>query len=359
MSELTTIPVTTTHPYDILVGPGASGSLAPRVEGASRVAVVHPHSLAAMAASLSAGLPAPVFCPVPDGEAAKTPEVIAGLWRRLAQAGLTRNDVVVGIGGGATTDLAGFLAATWLRGVGLVTVPTTVLAMADAAVGGKTGIDLPEGKNLVGAFWEPRAVLCDLDLLAGLPAAEIAAGLAEVLKAGLIADPAILDLAQADDPLDVTTPAFRQALERAIAVKAAVVSDDVREMGGSSGVGREALNYGHTLAHAIETAEHYTWRHGDAVAVGLLYAALVAQHLGLLDADAVALHRRVLRAAGLPTTYIGAGWTELRAIMARDKKARGSTLRLVLLDGLGHPLVRPGVDEAVLEAAFADLVEAA
>ncbi|MUL40856.1 3-dehydroquinate synthase [Streptomonospora sp. PA3] len=343
------------EPYDVVVGSGVFAELPGLVgERAEQVAVVHPENLAELArpvveALASAGRTAHPM-PVPDGEAAKTAEVAAGLWSRLGRAGFTRSDAVVGVGGGAATDLAGFVAATWLRGVRCVLVPTTLLGMVDAAVGGKTGINTPEGKNLVGSFHPPAGVLCDLDTLAGLPAADYIGGLAEIIKAGFIADPAILDLVEAD-PEGAARPGgphTRELIERAVAVKAEVVSSDLRESGR-----REILNYGHTLGHAIERAERYTFRHGYAVAVGMVFAAELARLDGRIDAALVERHRKVLASVGLPTAYDGAAWPELRQNMRIDKKARGAVLRFIVLDGLGEPAVLSGPPQELLDAAYA------
>jgi 3-dehydroquinate synthase len=290
--------------------------------------------------------------PVPRGEAAKEVGVLAGLWSRFAELGVTRSDAVVGVGGGATTDLAGFAAASWLRGVRAVTVPTTLLGMVDAAVGGKTGINIPEGKNLVGAFAPPAGVLCDLATLMTMPRADYVSGLAEVIKAGFIADPRILELVE-DDPEGAAGPAgphTRELVERAVRVKADVVSADLRE-GGL----REILNYGHTLAHAIEKAEDYRFRHGDAVAIGMVFAAELGRLTGRLDADVVARHRAVLTSVGLPTSYGAEAWPELRDAMRVDKKARGATLRFVVLDGLAEPGRLEGPDEDLLAAAYQEI----
>jgi 3-dehydroquinate synthase len=228
----------------------------------------------------------PVRIDLPDGEAAKTAQVAARCWSVLGAAGFTRSDAVIGLGGGSTTDLAGFVAATWLRGVRLVTVPTSLLAMVDAAVGGKTGINTPEGKNLVGAFYEPLGVLCDLDALRGLSLPELRSGMAEVVKCGFIADPEILTLVE-DDPavaLDPDGPVIAELVRRAIQVKATVVSADLRESTSvGTNVGREALNYGHTLGHAIEQHEHYRWRHGEAISTGMVFVAELARRAGLID----------------------------------------------------------------------------
>ncbi len=292
---------------------------------------------------------------VPDAEAAKTADVAARCWSVLATAGFTRTDVVVGLGGGATTDLAGFVAATWLRGVGLVTIPTSVLAMVDAAVGGKTGINIPEGKNLVGCFWEPCGVLCDLDLLTGLPRAELTAGLAEVVKCGFIADPVILDLVETrtEAALDPSSPVLRDLIERSIRVKADVVSGDLRESTSVGRVtGRELLNYGHTLGHAIERRENYRWRHGEAISVGMMFVAELSRLAGRLDEGTADRHGAILGRLGLPTTYRGDVFDDLLGGMAVDKKTRGSTLRFVVLDRLGEASILAGPSEDLLRTAY-------
>lgn len=245
--------------------------------------------------------------------------------------------------------LAGFAAATWLRGIELVLVPTTVMGVVDASVGGKTSINTGAGKNLAGAFYPPRAVVADLDLLAGLPEAEVASGLAEVAKAGLIADTRILEVIESDPArvLDTTTAEFAEVIERAERVKAGVVGQDPRE----SGL-REVLNYGHTLGHAIERHEGYTWRHGEAVAVGMVYAAELSRLAGRLDDDAVARHRSILSSLGLPTTYRPGQLGALVEAMHRDKKSRGSVLRFVILDAIGRTSRLEGPDESLLERAY-------
>lgn len=295
---------------------------------------------------------------VPEGEAAKTPEIATSCWRTLAAAGFTRSDLIIGVGGGATTDLAGFVAASWLRGVSYVSVPTTVLAMVDASVGGKTGIDLPEGKNLVGAFHEPKAVLCDTDALAHLPLREMRSGMAEIVKCGFINDPRILSIVE-NDPVAVLDPAsdaFHEVLTRAVQVKASVVAADLTESTSrGTDVGRERLNYGHTLAHAIEAHEHFTWRHGEADAVGMIFAAeLSARELGL-DRQVVDRAREIMAGLGLPTTFQGTEWAKLRATMNLDKKTRGTMLRFVGISAPGHVAMIEGPDEHELEECFATL----
>ncbi|MFL1376932.1 MULTISPECIES: 3-dehydroquinate synthase [unclassified Nocardiopsis] len=340
--------------YDVVVGSGVLAELPSLVGDAARVAVIHPEGLEAVARPVAGALEAAGYTvhpmPVPDGEAAKNAAVAADLWTRLGLHGFTRSDTVVGVGGGATTDLAGFVAATWLRGVRAVLVPTTLLGMVDAAVGGKTGINTPEGKNLVGAFHPPAGVLCDLATLPTLPRADYIGGLAEIIKAGFIADPVICDLVE-DDPEGAALPEgrhTRELIERAIRVKAEVVSGDLKESGR-----REILNYGHTLGHAIERAENYTFRHGYAVSIGMVFAAELARLDGRVDADLVARHRALLTSVGLPVSYGSAVWPQLRATMSVDKKARGATLRFVVLDGLAKPTILAGPAPELLDAAYA------
>ncbi len=343
-------------PYDIVIGTGVLGELPAMVGDRARtVAVVHAEGLPEIARPVAGALEQAGYAvhalPVPDGEAAKEVGVLAGLWSSFARLGMTRTDVVVGVGGGATTDLAGFAAASWLRGVRAVLVPTTLLGMVDAAVGGKTGINIPEGKNLVGAFHPPAGVLCDLATLVTMPHEDYISGLAEIIKAGFIADPAILALVE-DDPKGAASPDgphTRELVERAIKVKADVVSADLRE----SGL-REILNYGHTLAHAIEKAEEYRFRHGHAVAIGMVYAAELARLAGRLPAGDVRRHRDVLASVGLPVSY-AADWPGLRATMTIDKKSRGRTLRFVVLDGIGRPGRLEGPDEELLAAAYREI----
>ena len=353
------VDVATPQPYQVVIGAGASRLLPEFLTGVDRVAIIHPAGLGERAAGLAAGLDAQVtLIGVPDGEPAKTPQVLIECWNTLAAAGFTRSDLVVGLGGGSATDLAGFVAASWLRGVRYVSLPTTVLAMVDAAVGGKTGINLAAGKNLVGAFHEPDGVLCDLDLLAGLPPAEVASGLAEVLKCGFVADPEILDGFEADPAAALTTTSElqRQLIRRAVAVKARVVAADLREAtSAGAAVGRELLNYGHTLGHAIEKVEGFGVRHGEAISIGMVFAAELARRSGLIDQALLARHRRLLALAGLPTSYAGRAWADLRAAISLDKKTRGHRLRFVVLTGLARASVLAEPDEDLLAASYAAL----
>ncbi|WP_134773518.1 3-dehydroquinate synthase [Ornithinimicrobium flavum] len=350
-----TVQVGGAAPYPVHVGAGAAGLLARHGREGRRVLLVVQPGREAVADEAERTLrdtgADPVRVVVPDAEDAKTAEVLTGLWNRLGREGFTRDDLVVGVGGGATTDLAGFAAATWLRGVEVVHLPTSLLGVVDAAVGGKTGINTAEGKNLVGAFHPPAAVLCDPSWFSGMPRADYVSGLAEVIKCGFVADPVILDLVEADPAAAVDPVAHPdlavELVVRAVGVKAEVVAADLRE----SSL-REILNYGHTFAHAVEQVEGYTWRHGDAVAVGMVYVAELASGRGLIDEDLLARHRRVLSAVGLPTAYPGGRWPELRVAMGRDKKTRGSTLRFVVLEGLARPGRLEGPAEEELRAAY-------
>lgn len=356
------VDVATQQPYQVVIGAGASRLLPEFLAGVDRVAIIHSAGLADRATQVAAGLDACVtLIGVPDGEPAKTPQVLVDCWNALAAAGFTRSDMIVGLGGGSATDLAGFVASSWLRGVRYVSLPTTVLAMVDAAVGGKTGINLESGKNLVGAFYEPDGVLCDLDLLAGLPPAELASGMAEVLKCGFIADPEILDEFEGDPAAALTAASDlqRRLIRRAVAVKARVVAADLREATSTGDrVGRELLNYGHTLGHAIEKVENFGWRHGEAVSVGMVFVAELAHRYGLIDDALLSRHRSVLALAGLPTTYADRPWPELRAAMSLDKKTRGHSLRFVVLGGLAKARILAEPDEALLEASYAALGDA-
>ncbi|MDR1852761.1 MAG: 3-dehydroquinate synthase [Propionibacteriaceae bacterium] len=361
MNAWTPIDVNSGNFYQVVIGRDTFSLVPSLFDGVDRVAVIFPPKLRPYLGELISAIPSQVLeIPVPDAESAKTPQVLAHCWNQLAEAGFTRSDAIFGVGGGATTDLAGFVAATWLRGVRYVAMPTTVLGMVDAAVGGKTGINLPMGKNLVGAFYEPYSVLADMSWLETLPSRELRSGFAEVLKVGFISDTTILDDFEANpNVIYQTDEGMAQMIRKAVAVKAQIVSEDFRELGGFSKkeIGREALNYGHTLAHAIEAHEHFTLRHGEAVAIGMVFAAEVAFRMGMIDAGLLARHRKVLEFAGLPITYSGASYDELRTTMSLDKKTRGTTLRLVLLDGLANPVIVQGLDEGLLREAFAALQE--
>ncbi len=324
--------------YPILVGPGARhevGRFLP--SGARSASIVTQQAVvdAGWIDGLSPGVPAEV-CIIPDGEDAKTLATVEDLARRFARQGLSRADVVVAVGGGIVTDVAGFAAATYHRGTAYVNVATSLLAQVDAAIGGKTGVNLPEGKNLVGAFWQPEAVLCDTETLTSLPPREWACGRGEIAKYAFLGD-----APRADQPIE-------EQVARCAGIKAAVVAEDEREGGR-----RMILNYGHTLGHALEGAalsDHHDWdvRHGEAVAVGLLFAALLAHRLGRIDEARVEEHRRVIGSFDLSTELPpGAGAEELVTFMGRDKKAQQDLT--FVLDG-------PGGVEPVRGVATADVV---
>lgn len=343
--------------YDVVIGHGLLPQLPAALgERVRRVLVIHPRALRSTGDAVredlaAAGLTA-VTAEIPDAEEGKHIQVATFCWQVLGQNDFTRSDAIVAVGGGAVTDLAGFVAATWLRGIKVIHLPTTLLGMVDAAVGGKTGINTSEGKNLVGSFHPPAAVLADLDALQTLPKNELLTGMAEVVKCGFIADPAILDLIEADPEAvaDPESAVVRELVERAIAVKAGVVSEDLRE----SGL-REMLNYGHTLAHAIELAERYQWRHGAAVSVGLVFAAELSRMVGRLDDGTADRHKSILESLGLPVTYRRDRWATLLDGMRRDKKARGDLLRFVVLDGLAKPGMLEVPDTSLLFAAYQEI----
>ena len=351
------ITVTADHPYDVVVGHDVLDEVVTSLpDDATRVAVLrspHVRHIAVVVVDRIAATGRQVeVLDLPDGETAKTVEVAQFCWSALADAGFTRTDVVVAVGGGATTDLAGFVAATWLRGVRMIHVPTTVLAMVDAAVGGKTGVNIAHGKNLVGSFHSPVGVVCDTATLKSLPPPELRSGLAEVAKCGFIADPQILSLLEQHrgNVQDPGSSVLAELIARSVEVKAAVVGEDFREAGL-----REVLNYGHTLGHAIEQVEHYRWRHGEAISVGMMFAAHLSVLAGRLAPGVAARHRDVLKSLGLPTTYRRDAWPALLAAMRLDKKSRGAALRFVVLDDIKRPGRLEAPDEQLLEQAFAEV----
>ncbi len=352
-AEPTRVQVRSEHPYPVVIGRGLLGELVAELDGVATVAILHQPTLVKSAEAVQEALAAEGIdahrIEIPDAEAGKEFAVAGFCWEVLGRIGLTRSDAIVGLGGGAATDLAGFVAATWMRGVRIVQVPTTLLAMVDAAVGGKTGINTEAGKNLVGVFHEPAAVLVDLATLETVPRNEIVAGMAEIVKTGFIADPEILDLIERDPEaaLDPAGDVLPELIRRSIQVKADVVAADLRE----SDL-REILNYGHTLGHAIERREHYRWRHGAAVSVGLMFAAELGRLAGRLDDATADRHRSILAALGLPTGYAADALPDLLKTMRTDKKTRSGVLRFVVLDGLGKPGRLEGPDPALLAAAY-------
>ncbi len=286
---------------------------------------------------------------VPDSEAGKSFATYQKLLDWLGAAGFTRNDLVIAVGGGAVTDLSGFVASTWLRGIDWIAVPTTLAAMVDAAVGGKTGINSEYGKNLIGSFYSPISVLVDLSWLDTLSDRDFAAGLAEVLKSGFIADGQIVELLNAKTLSEVRTnqALTLELISRTVTVKAKVVSGDFKES-----FDREILNYGHTLGHAIELHSKYMLRHGECVSIGLVFAANLANQVGILSDEITALHVSILERLGLPVSYESRHWPELRANMAIDKKSRSGTLRFVAISEIGKTLRIEAPVESDLLAAY-------
>lgn len=343
--------------YSVHIGHNLLGLLpeilGPRVQ---RVLVVHPRALRSTGDLVMQDVKKAGFesfsAEIPDAEEGKHIQVAAFCWQVLGQNDFTRSDAIISVGGGAVTDVAGFVAATWLRGIKVVHIPTTLLGMVDAAIGGKTGINTAEGKNLVGAFYPPAAVLCEIGTLRTLPEYELLTGLAEVIKCGFIADPTILELIEQNPEKirDSQSAVIRELIERSIAVKATVVSEDLKEAGL-----REYLNYGHTLGHAIERAERYQWRHGAAVAVGMVYAAELSLLAGFLDEATVDRTRSICESVGLPTTYPADKWPQLLEAMRRDKKTRGNQLRFVVLEEIGKPRIYEVPDDSILFATYQEI----
>ncbi|NBU23702.1 MAG: 3-dehydroquinate synthase [Actinobacteria bacterium] len=339
-----------------IVGRGLLDEIPTALDGVKKVLVIHPQALAATAEAIreklqQAGFEA-ILAEVPNGEDAKRIEVAAFCWGIMGQADFHRNDAVIGLGGGATTDLAGFVAATWLRGVRSVLIPTTLLGMVDAAVGGKTGVNTSEGKNLVGAFHLPHRVIIDLDTLETLPKNDLLAGMAEVAKYGFISDPWILEALEDPAAVDPKSDLIEELVKRSVEIKERVTESDFKETGE-----REFLNYGHTLGHAIEHAERYKWRHGAAISIGMVFAAELSMLSGKLSENELERHRKVLGGLGLPLSYRADRWDQLLATMQRDKKARSGALRFVVLDQIGKPSILSAPTPELLFTAFQAIVE--
>ena len=345
--------------YDIVVGSGVIGSIGPAVAhtGAKRViviadaAVADSHAAAAGTSLKSSGLDVAILS-VPSGESSKSVAALERLWNEMARLAVDRHTHVVGVGGGVVGDLSGFAAATFGRGLPAWHVPTTVVAQVDSAIGGKTGINLVAGKNLVGSFWQPRGVIADVDALTTLPDREFKSGLAEVVKYGMILDPEFFDWLEANTGtiLARNATALGHVVGRSATLKAGVVERDEREVSGL----RAILNYGHTFAHAYETAAGYgTLLHGEAVAIGMVSAAALAQSLGRIGADVVARQERLLQAFDLPVTVpTGEGFAAgaLLDTMSRDKKTVNGRLRFVLPTRIGHVELVDGIDPAAVRA---------
>jgi 3-dehydroquinate synthase len=346
---MTQIVVNAEHSYLVTITDSWSRELVSKISDRTRVAVITSESYAPDLTEIRNTEAEVHVFKVPDGEEAKSVITLHKLWDWLGAAGFTRSDLIVGVGGGAITDLAGFAAASWLRGLEWIAVPTSLAGMVDASVGGKTGINSDYGKNLIGAFHSPTAVVIDTNFLTTLSDRDFAAGMAEVIKCGFISDPDILTLATAHSvaTLRKNPEVIEELIQRAVSVKAEVVSADFKES-----FAREALNYGHTLGHAIEILSKYQLRHGEAVSIGLVYAAELASARGLISVDELALHRSILSAYGLPITFDRQSWQKLAPLLALDKKARGKTIRFVSLKGIGTTIRLEDLTSAELDSAY-------
>jgi len=343
------INVTAERDYTVSIGGQWESLLIPLIQERTRVAVIISSSYSPDLTSLqSLDCELHVFT-VADGEDAKNTATLLNLWNWLGAAGFTRSDLIVGIGGGAITDLTGFAAATWLRGIDWIAVPTSLAGMVDAAVGGKTGINSDYGKNLIGSFHSPISVIVDVDFLGTLSPRDISAGMAEVIKCGFISDPQILKLASENSTQTLLSNrnVLSELVARAVSVKASVVSSDFKES-----FAREALNYGHTLGHAIEIHAQYQLRHGEAVSIGMVFVAELAAARGLIDQPTLTMHRDLLKRYDLPITFDRQAWSKLLPLLSLDKKARGNTLRFVVLDGIGSTKRLEDVTSNELDAAY-------
>ena len=343
------IEVSAERKYVVTIGDSWVDQIRTLSSGRTRIAVITSKNFTPDLSALNDLEAELFFMQVPDGEEGKSISTLTNLWNWLGAAGFTRSDLLIGIGGGAVTDLAGFAAATWLRGIDWVAVPTSLAGMVDASVGGKTGINSDYGKNLIGAFYSPVAVVIDPSWLASLSDRDLSAGMAEVIKCGFIADPQILTLCQDKDVslLRAKPDVLEELIFRSVAVKASVVSEDFKES-----FKREALNYGHTLGHAIEKFSKYQLRHGEAISIGLVYAAELAFSRGLINAQQLDLHRTLLTAFNLPTKFQRDAWQKLAPLLALDKKSRGNTVRFVALQGIGSTTRLEDLTSAELDAAY-------
>jgi 3-dehydroquinate synthase len=343
------VTVVAEHTYEVIIDTPWNQALVSALSNKSRAAIIVSKSLRHQISDLpSMDCEIHVF-DIPDGEDAKSSRTLLAVWDWLGAAGFTRSDVVVGIGGGATTDFAGFAAATWLRGLDWIAIPTTVAGMVDAAIGGKTAINSDYGKNLIGSFHSPKQVIIDPSWLSTLTDRDYAAGLAEVVKTGFIADPVILDLLDGKSLSDIRRDAdlITELITRSVQVKAKVVSEDFKES-----FAREALNYGHTLGHAIELDSKFSLRHGECVSIGMIFIAALQRNLGQISQEIFERHVRILTDIGLPTTYDAGAWSKLLVSMSLDKKSRGSAIRFVTLNGLGATNRLENPDESLLSQTY-------
>ena len=333
------IKVKAEHNYEVEIGVQYSSAIKHVCSGHNKVLLLAPVSLIKKyKLKESKNL---FLLSTPNGESQKNSKFLELIWKKAASVGIERTDAIIGFGGGATTDVAGFAAATWLRGINWYAIPTSLAGMVDAGIGGKTGINSAAGKNLIGSFYSPKKVFIDPDFLDSLPKRDISAGMAEVIKCGFISDYKILNLVQ-DDFLD-----YPQLISRAVKVKADVVSRDFKES-----KLREILNYGHTLGHAIEKDSKYKLRHGEVVSIGMVFAAELSKELAGLSQDAVSLHRELLANFNLPLTYGKNRWNSLSVLLMQDKKVKQSRLRFIGINRIGKPVWLEDVSLSTLAKVY-------
>lgn len=348
------VKVTAEKTYTVRITGDWKGDLSPHLASRNRVAVISSAAMAGDIPDIAHSSSEIVKISIPDGEAGKNSQVISYIWGELAKQNFTRSDLIVAIGGGTVTDVAGFAAASWLRGIDWVAIPTTLAGMVDAAIGGKTGINSPYGKNLIGAFHSPSAVIIDPSWLKTLSDRDFAAGLAEVIKCGFIDDVKILEAIEGKNLSQIRSDRslVTNLIERSVSTKAKVVSEDFKE----SNL-REILNYGHTFGHAVELLSKYSLRHGECVSIGMAYIAYLSEHLNLISPELRALHIDTLAKLGLPVGHKGAEWPELLAAMKLDKKSRGNSLRFVVISEIGKTQRLENPNESALLAAYERLAQ--
>lgn len=343
------IAVTSERSYEVEIGRSYLEALVEIAQDRERVAVIYSEAMKEQIPTFDFGGAEAFYFGIPDGEAGKSARTLESIWNWLGAAGFTRSDLIIGIGGGAVTDLSGYAAASWLRGLDWVAIPTTVAGMVDAAVGGKTGINSDYGKNLIGAFHSPIKVIADMTWLETLSDRDFAAGLAEVVKCGFIADAQILTMLEGLtlDQIRGSKDLTKELIERAVQVKADVVSGDFKES-----FNREILNYGHTFGHAVEIHSQYSLRHGECVSIGMAFIAHLSFESGLISQELLATHLSILQGLGLPVQYKDGEWPELFAAMKLDKKSRGNNLRFVVITEIGKTQRLENPDEAALISAY-------
>ncbi len=350
MANMINIEVNAEHRYTVSIGSDWREEIARITQNHSKIFIVAPQSLRDLLALDGTATHSIYYSP--DGESQKSYETLVDIWDSLAAAQIGRKDAIIGIGGGATTDLAGFAAATWLRGIDWYAIPTTLAAMVDASVGGKTGINTPAGKNLVGAFHSPQSVSIDLSFLSTLSDRDFSAGLAEVIKTGIIADESILQLLESAEGVEGARAHSADLIAKSVAVKARVVSSDFKE-----GKLREILNFGHTFGHAIEKFNDYSLRHGEAVSIGIMYALFLSESLAQLPSTQTKRIAQLLEKYGLPTKVSVGTFEALFLLMQGDKKVRAEQLRFVGVSEVGNPVWFEGVERELAKTIYERILQ--